>query len=98
MAEIMNQLGLANVTDEFGNTAYDYLNLVHERAGMPPVTPERVPTGDALLNYLLDERARELFYEEPRKCELTRIAFLFAKTGKADEKGRTYSMDNFTVL
>ena len=45
---------------------------------------------------ILDERARELYYEEPRKTELTRIAFIYAKTGKADDKGRTYRMDNFS--
>lgn len=45
---------------------------------------------------ILDERARELFYEEPRKCELTRIAYIYAQTGKADDKGRTYSMDKFS--
>lgn len=72
MAEIMNQLGQANVADEFGNTAYDYLNLVHERAGMPPVTPERVPAGDALLNYLLDERAREFSQEDMRYYDIIR--------------------------
>ena len=35
IAEAMNQLGKANVPDEFEKTAYDYLNLVHERAGLP---------------------------------------------------------------
>jgi hypothetical protein len=43
---------------------------------------------------VLDERARELFYEEMRKTELNRISFLFAKTGKS-YKGKTYSMTDF---
>lgn len=67
------------------------LNTVRRRAGARELNASEVN-----ISQILDERARELFYEEPRKCELTRIAFLFAKTGKADEKGRTYSMDNFT--
>lgn len=46
---------------------------------------------------ILDERARELYYEEPRKTELTRIAYLFALTGQPDYKGRTYSMSNFST-
>ncbi|MDE6215584.1 RagB/SusD family nutrient uptake outer membrane protein [Bacteroides sp.] len=66
------------------------LNKVRTRANARPLDASEVN-----ISQILDERARELFYEEPRKCELTRIAFLFAKTGKADEKGRTYSMDNF---
>jgi hypothetical protein len=41
---------------------------------------------------ILDERARELFFEEARKTELTRISFLFAKTGKAAENGKTYTL------
>ena len=30
----MNELNKAEVRDEFGNTAYDYLNKTRERAGM----------------------------------------------------------------
>ena len=44
---------------------------------------------------ILDERARELYYEEPRNTELTRIAFIFAQTGKTAYNGKTYSLNNF---
>lgn len=47
------------------------------------------------MDMILDERARELFFEEPRKTELTRISFLFAKTGKVAENGKSYKLDNF---
>lgn len=67
------------------------VNAVRRRAGA-----RELSANEMSISQILDERARELFYEEPRKCELTRIAFLFAQTGKADEKGRTYSMENFT--
>jgi hypothetical protein len=72
IAEAMNQLGKANVPDEFEKTAYDYLNLVHERAGLPGVTSAKVPQGDALLNYLLDERAREFGQEDVRYFDMMR--------------------------
>lgn len=72
--------------------AVEDLNIVRRRAGARELT-----VNEMNISQVLDERARELFYEEPRKCELTRIAFLFAKTGKADEKGRTYSMEEFTT-
>ncbi len=71
--------------------AMNDLNTVRRRAGARDLTIDEIN-----ISQVLDERARELFYEEPRKCELTRIAFLFAKTGQSDEKGRTYSMSNFT--
>ncbi len=45
---------------------------------------------------VLDERARELFWEEPRKTELTRIAYIFAQTGIAAYNGKTYNMANFS--
>ncbi len=45
---------------------------------------------------VLDERARELYYEEGRKTELTRIAYLFAKTGKP-YNGKTYTLANFST-
>lgn len=66
------------------------INTVRTRAGCSPYTdPSKIDIGT-----VLDERARELYYEEPRKTELNRISFLFAKTGKSYH-GKTYSMDNF---
>jgi len=67
------------------------LNMVRQRAGAAPYTN----TADFNIGTILDERARELFYEEPRNCELTRIAFLLAKTGKS-YKGKTYNLSNFS--
>jgi len=43
------------------------------------------------LDDILSERARELYLEEHRKSELTRIAFLMAQ-----EKRNGYSLDNFS--
>ena len=45
---------------------------------------------------VLDERARELYYEEPRNTELTRIAYLYAKTGIPAYNGKTYKLENFS--
>lgn len=72
MAEAMNQLGIATIPDEFGNTAYSYLNKVHERAGLPPVTSSEVHEGEELLDYLLDERAREFGQEDFRYFDMIR--------------------------
>ncbi len=67
------------------------INAVRTRAGCAPITPDKVNMG-----MILDERARELFYEEPRKTELTRIAYIFAMTGKPAENGKTYHLENFS--
>lgn len=45
---------------------------------------------------VLDERARELYYEEPRKVELTRMAIIYARTGIPCYNGKTYTMDRLT--
>ena len=45
---------------------------------------------------VLSERARELYWEEPRRTELTRISYIFAQTGKPFN-GKTYSMATFGV-
>lgn len=45
---------------------------------------------------ILDERNRELYYEESRKLELTRMAITFARTGIACYNGKTYSMANLS--
>jgi hypothetical protein len=67
------------------------INEVRTRAGCAPITAAQVNMAT-----ILDERARELFFEENRKSELTRISYLFAKTGKAAENGKTYSLAAFS--
>lgn len=68
------------------------VNKVRVRAGCSPYTDaSKIDIGT-----ILDERARELWYEEPRKSELTRMSYLFAKTGIA-YKGKTYTLANFGV-
>jgi hypothetical protein len=61
------------------------INMVRKRANATQLTDESKVT----LDYILDERARELFIEEPRKTELTRMAFIMAELGKDG-----YSPDN----
>ncbi len=70
--------------------AADDLNAVRTRAGCAPYTTDQINIGT-----ILDERARELYYEEKRKTELTRIAYIYAKTGKTCYNGKTYNMTNF---
>lgn len=74
---------------ELGSAADD-INMVRSRA-----QAANVVAGDVNIDLILDERARELYYEEPRNTELTRIAFIFAMTGKAAYNGKTYSMNDF---
>lgn len=73
------------------NAAAD-INKVRERAHAQPIN-----AGDVTIATILDERARELYYEEYRKVELTRIAYIYAQTGQPDYKGRTYSMSDFST-
>lgn len=68
------------------------INAVRNRASADLIT-----AADVNLDYILDERARELYYEENRKTELTRIAFILAKTGRTAYNGQTYSLDNFST-
>lgn len=66
------------------------VNAVRTRAGAAPYTD----ASKFDIGTILDERARELFWEEPRKTELSRIAFLFAQTGKT-YNGKSYNVENF---
>ena len=56
-------------------------------------------TNPALVNIgtVLDERQRELYWEEPRKTELTRIAYIFAQTGIAAYNGKSYNTASFST-
>jgi hypothetical protein len=72
--------------------AMDDINQVRSRASAALLTDATKIT----IGTILDERARELYYEEPRKTELTRIAYIFATTGKVAYNGKTYSLANFS--
>ena len=63
-------------------SAADDINVVRSRANANPVDP-----ADVTLDYILDERARELVYEEPRRITLHR-------TGKLVERVRKYNTLN----
>ena len=62
------------------------INTVRVRANADPIAASQVS-----IDYILDERARELFAEEFRKTELTRIAFIMAEKGF-----NGYSVENFS--
>ena len=68
------------------------INAVRMRANADPIT-----AADVNMDYILDERARELYYEENRNTELTRIAYIFARTGRTAYNGQTYSLDSFST-
>lgn len=73
--------------------AAEMLNVVRQRAGADPLAASEINIGA-----ILDERARELYYEENRHLELARVAYVYAKTGKPCEVlgGRVYKLDNFS--
>lgn len=72
--------------------AAEALNVVRQRAGA-----ELLTAGDIDIGAIVDERARELYFEENRHLELVRISYTFAKTGKVCEYfGRSYTLDRLS--
>ena len=71
-----------------GNTtgAADDVNAVRRRANAKKMFTT-VTIGD-----IADERARELYLEEWRQPELTRISWCLARSGQPDEWGETYDL------
>lgn len=57
--------------------AADDINKVRERAQALPIT-----ASDADIEYIFDERARELYTEESRHSEMVRVSFIFAKLNR----------------
>jgi hypothetical protein len=57
--------------------AADDINVVRSRASAKPVTADRVT-----IDYILDERARELIIEEPRRLTLSRMGKLVERVKK----------------
>ncbi|MEX0772312.1 MAG: RagB/SusD family nutrient uptake outer membrane protein [Balneolales bacterium] len=60
--------------DEIDPTVYEAINEVRERPSvdLDPITPLTHPTADALMDYLMDERAREFAFEGLRLFDIHR--------------------------
>jgi hypothetical protein len=50
-----------------------------------------ISAGDVDLDFIFVERARELFIESPRHCEMVRASYILAKLNRMG-----YSLDNFS--
>jgi hypothetical protein len=82
----------ANIWKGNPSAAMADINAIRTRAKCAPYTDASKIT----IGSLLDERARELYMEEFRKVELTRVAWLYCLTGKTADNGKTYSYDRFS--
>ncbi|MDR1609991.1 MAG: RagB/SusD family nutrient uptake outer membrane protein [Candidatus Symbiothrix sp.] len=72
--------------------AADDINEVRSRAKATPVDPSRVT-----IDYLLDERARELYIEEPRRLVLSRMGVLYERSIKYNFRANN-TMKPFNAL
>lgn len=52
--------------------------------------------GEMNMGVIMDERARELYLEEWRHVELSRVSYIFALTGQTDEFGKTYTEEKLS--
>lgn len=75
--------------------AADDINTVRQRANAQYMYTA-ADIQNLKIGAVLDERNRELYYEEARKVELTRIALIYAKTGIPCYNGKTYTMANIS--
>jgi hypothetical protein len=67
--------------------AADDINAVRARANAPLVA-----AADVDIDYIFDERARELYIESPRHAEMVRVSYIMAELGRDG-----YSMSNFSA-
>lgn len=68
----------------------DDLNAVRQRAQCTQLYQGTVTIGD-----IMNERGRELYWEEWRNVELKRVSLCLARSGRPDEWGNTYSLENY---
>ncbi|NMH87661.1 RagB/SusD family nutrient uptake outer membrane protein [Flavivirga algicola] len=71
-------------------SAANDVNVVRARAGASQKT-----AADMSIDYIMDERARELYTEEPRKTELARISYIFASQNRDGYSLETISEKNY---
>lgn len=94
-AEVYLMMGECYYWKDQKAQAAEMLNVVRTRAGADPLA-----ASDINIGAILDERARELYYEENRHLELVRISYIYARTGKPCEvfSGRVYKLDKLSGL
>jgi hypothetical protein len=66
--------------------AADDINKVRTRANALPIS-----AGEVTIDFIMNERGRELFAEEPRHSELVRVSYIMAKSNLGG-----YSLSNFS--
>lgn len=85
----------AYIWKEEWQKAADDINIIRQRANS-----QYMYTASDIQNQqidaVLDERNRELYFEELRKMELTRIAIIYASTGIQCYNGKTYTLDRIS--
>lgn len=80
--------------DEYQKAADD-LNIIRQRANAQYMyTASDIQSKK--IGAILDERARELYYEELRHVELVRISIIYARTGIPCYNGKSYSIDRIS--
>ena len=75
--------------------AADDVNIIRERANAEYMYTA-ADIQEQTIGAVLDERNRELYLEEARKVELSRMAVIYARTGISCYNGKTYSMEQIS--
>lgn len=75
--------------DQLGLAATD-LNKVRERSHASPIS-----AGDVTLDFIFDERARELYIEEMRHTEMVRASYILARLNKNGYSEANFSTKNW---
>lgn len=89
LAEVYLLRAEARFFQDNNQGATDDVNEIRKRAKASQLY-STVNIGD-----IMNERARELYAEEWRNCELKRVSYELALSGKPDEWGNTYSLSNW---
>lgn len=66
------------------------INKIRERAKALPIS-----AGEVTIDFIMNERARELFAEEPRHSELVRVSYIMAKSNLGGYSLSNFSQKNF---
>jgi hypothetical protein len=68
------------------------VNVIRQRAKCSQLYPEN---SSFTIGDIMNERARELYLEEWRHMELSRVSYCLALSGKSDEWGNTYNIETY---
>jgi TonB-linked SusC/RagA family outer membrane protein len=87
--------GPSILNNDFRNTADALMARLNYSYGGKYLLTASISAADVTIEYIFDERAKELYIEEPRHSEMVRVSYIMAELGLGGYSKATFSSKNW---